>query len=45
MNIHKSARTTPQSRALLIRRVLIERWPIVEVARSMGVTATAKRLH
>lgn len=38
MNIHKNARTTPQSRALLIRRVLIERWPIAEVATSMGVS-------
>jgi len=38
MNIHKNARTTPQSRALLIRRVLIERWPIAEVAMSMGVS-------
>jgi len=38
MNIHKNARTTPQSRAWLIRRVLIERWPIAEVAMSMGVS-------
>ena len=38
MNIHKNARTTPQSRALLVRRVLIERWPIAEVAMSMGVS-------
>lgn len=38
MNIHKNARTTPQSRALLIHRVLVERWPVAEVAMSMGVS-------
>jgi len=38
MNIHKNARTTPQSRAMLIRRVLIEGWPIAEVAMSMGIS-------
>ena len=38
MNIHKNARTTPQSRALLIRRVLVERWPVADVARSLGVS-------
>ena len=30
MNIHKNARTTPQSRALLVHRVLRERWPDLE---------------
>jgi transposase InsO family protein len=38
MNIHKNARTTPQSRAMLIHRVLIERWPVAEVALSLGVS-------
>jgi transposase InsO family protein len=38
MNIHKNARTTPQSRAMLIHRVLIERWPVEEVAMAMGVS-------
>jgi transposase InsO family protein len=38
MNIHKNARTTPQSRAMLIRRVLVERWPVTEVAMSFGVS-------
>jgi transposase len=38
MNIHKNARTTPQSRAMLIHRVLVERWPVAEVAMSMGVS-------
>ena len=32
MNIHKNARTTPQSRAMLVHRVLVERWPVAEVA-------------
>jgi transposase InsO family protein len=38
MNIHKNARTTPQSRAMLIHRVLIERWPVAEAALSLGVS-------
>ncbi len=38
MNIHKNARTTPQSRAMLIHRVLVEKWPVVEVAMSLGVS-------
>ncbi len=38
MNIHKNARTTPQSRAMLIHRVLIEHWPVAEVAMSFGVS-------
>ena len=36
MNIHKNARTTPRSRAMLIHRVLVERWPVAEVAMSLG---------
>jgi transposase InsO family protein len=38
MNIHKNARTTPQSRALLVRRVLEERWPVSAVAQSLGIS-------
>lgn len=38
MNVHKNARTTPRSRALLIHRVLIEKWPVAEVAMSIGVS-------
>src|SRR3954470_8853041 len=38
MNIHKNARTTPQSRAMLVHRVLNERWPVAEVALSVGVS-------
>jgi transposase InsO family protein len=39
MNIHKNARTTPQSRAMLIHRVLIERWPVAEVALAFGISS------
>jgi transposase InsO family protein len=38
MNIHKNARTTPRSRAMLIHRVLVERWPVSQVALSFGVS-------
>jgi transposase InsO family protein len=38
MNIHKNARTTPRSRAMLIHRVLVEHWPVTEVAMSHGVS-------
>jgi len=38
MNIHKNARTTPRSRAMLIHRVMVERWPVAEVALSFGVS-------
>ncbi len=38
MNIHKNARTTPRSRAMLIHRVLVEHWPVAEVALSFGVS-------
>ena len=38
MNIHKNARTTPQSRAMLIHRVRVENWPVAEVAMSSGVS-------
>ena len=38
MNIHKNARTTPQSRALLVHRVLQEHWPVSAVAMAYGVS-------
>ncbi len=39
MNIHKNARTTPQSRAVLVRRVLREHWPVSAAAIAFGVSA------
>lgn len=38
MNIHKNARTTPQSRALLVHRVRNEHWPVSAVALAFGVS-------
>jgi transposase-like protein len=38
MNIHKNARTTPQSRALLVHRVLQEHWPVSAVALAFGIS-------
>ena len=38
MNIHKNARTTPQSRALLVHRVLREHWPVSAVAIAFGIS-------
>lgn len=38
MNIHKNARTTPRSRAMLVQRVIEERWPINAVALSFGIS-------
>jgi transposase InsO family protein len=38
MNIHKNARTTPQSRALLVHRVRQEHWPVSAVALAFGVS-------
>lgn len=38
MNIHKNARTTPQSRALLVHRVLREHWPVRAVAIAFGIS-------
>ena len=39
MNVHKNARTTPHSRAELVRRVLVERQSPMSVATDMGVSA------
>ena len=38
MNIHKNARTTPRSRAMLVQRVVQERWPVSAVALAFGVS-------
>ena len=38
MNVHKNARTTPRSRALLVHRVLREHWPVSAVAIAFGVS-------
>ena len=38
MNVHKNARTTPQSRALLVYRVLREHWPVNAVAIAFGIS-------
>jgi transposase InsO family protein len=38
MNMHKNARTTPQSRALLVHRVRREHWPVSAVAIAFGVS-------
>ncbi len=39
MNIHKNARTTPQSRAILVARVLEGRWPVSDVAAAFGISS------
>jgi transposase InsO family protein len=38
MNIHKNARTTPRSRAMLVQRVLREHWPVSAAALASGVS-------
>lgn len=38
MNIHKNARTTPQSRAILVQRVLQEHWSVKDVAAAFAVS-------
>lgn len=38
MNIHKNARTTPQSRAILVARVLTEHWPVSAAAEAFGIS-------
>jgi transposase InsO family protein len=38
MNMHKNARTTPQSRALLVHRVLREHWPVSAAAIAFGIS-------
>ncbi len=43
MNVHKNARTTPHSRAELVRRVLVERQSPMSVATDMGVSTVTVR--
>jgi len=43
MNVHKNARTTPHSRAELVRRVLVERQSPMSVATDMGVSKVTVR--
>jgi transposase InsO family protein len=38
MNIHKNARTTPRSRAMLVQRVLEEHWPVSAAAVAFGIS-------
>lgn len=38
MNIHENARTTPASRALLVRRISHEKWTVSEAASAAGVS-------
>jgi transposase InsO family protein len=38
MNIHKNARLTPQGRALLVRRVRLDRWPVAQAAEAAGIS-------
>lgn len=38
MNLHKNARTCPNSRALMVKRVLEDSRPVAEVATEMGVS-------
>ena len=38
MNLHKNARTCPESRALMVSRVLEERRPVAAVAEELGVS-------
>ncbi|MET0106013.1 MAG: IS481 family transposase, partial [Sedimenticola sp.] len=38
MNLHKNAKTCPNSRALMVRRVLVEKHPVSEVAEMFGVS-------
>jgi transposase len=43
MNIHKNARTTPQSRAEIVRRVVRERQPARQVAAAFGISERTVR--
>jgi transposase InsO family protein len=38
MNVHKNARTTPRSRAMLVARVIEEQWPVSAVALAFGIS-------
>ncbi len=43
MNSHENARLTPRSRADLVRRVLVHRQPLCDVAAAFGVTSKTVR--
>lgn len=43
MNIHKNARTTPQSRAEIVRRVVSEQQPARQVATAFGISERTVR--
>lgn len=43
MNIHKNARTTPQSRAEIVRRVVVQRQPARHVATAFGISERTVR--
>jgi transposase InsO family protein len=43
VNVHKNAKLTPAGRAELVRRVLIEKQPVKEVSRAMGVSGRTVR--
>jgi transposase len=38
MNLHKYAPSTPQSRALLVQRMLREHWPVSAVGMAFGIS-------
>ena len=38
MILHRNARTCPQSRRLLVERVLVEEWPLAAAAEAAGVS-------
>ena len=38
MNVHKNARTTPNSRALRVHRVVHQHWPVSAVAMAFGIS-------
>jgi transposase len=43
MNIHKNARTTPQSRAEIVRRVVMQQQPARQVAAAFGISERTVR--
>jgi transposase InsO family protein len=43
MNIHKNARTTPHSRALIVQRIERERWSLASAAAAAGVSERTAR--
>jgi transposase InsO family protein len=38
MNVHKNARLTPQGRALMVKRILSERWKVSQAAEAAGIS-------